>query len=83
VSALETATPEGQTAFGTRAWELFSELDQSRAGLPVDVYIYESHLEGSFEGKVTWHATYIRLEHETQKAKPYRPKSTETDTFEG
>src|SRR5207249_12176657 len=59
-SALETDTPDGQATFGTRAWELFNELDQRRAGLPVDVYIYESHQEGSFEGKVTWHARYIR-----------------------
>jgi hypothetical protein len=82
-SALETQTPDGQAAFGTRAWELFNDLDQRRAGLPVDVYIYESHSEGSFEGKVTWHARYVRLEPDRHKAKPYRPKSTETDTFEG
>jgi hypothetical protein len=72
-SALETETPDGQAAFGTRAWELFNELAQMRAGLPVDVYIYESHPEGSFEGKVTWHARYIHLEPDRHKAKPYRP----------
>ncbi|MCX6621571.1 MAG: hypothetical protein NTY38_10930 [Acidobacteria bacterium] len=82
-SALETKTPDGQVAFGTKAWELFNKLDERRAGLPVDVYIYESRPEGSFEGKVTWHARYIRLEPDRGKAKPFRPKSTETDTFDG
>lgn len=83
-SALETDTPDRHIAFGTRDWELFNKLDQSRAGMPVDVYIYESHPEeGSFEGKVTWHARYVRLEADSHNAKPYRPKSTETDNFEG
>ncbi len=82
-SALETDTPERQTAFGTRGWELFNKLDHSRAGMPVDVYIYESHPEGSFTGKATWHARYVRIETDRHKAKPYRPKSTETDTFGG
>ena len=52
-SALETETPEMRSAFGTRAWELFNELNQRRAGLPVDVYIYESHSEDSFDGRTT------------------------------
>ena len=42
-----------RSAFGTRAWELFNELNQRRAGLPVDVYIYESHSEDSFDGRTT------------------------------
>jgi hypothetical protein len=82
-SALETVTPDGQAAFGTKARELFNELDQKRAGLPVDVYIYQSHPEGSFEGKATWHARYVRLEPDRHESKPYRPKSTETDSVEG
>jgi hypothetical protein len=82
-SALETETPEMRSAFGTKVWELFNELDLRRAGLAVDVYIYESHSEGSFDGRATWHARYVHLESERNKAKPYRPKSTETDAFEG
>jgi hypothetical protein len=82
-SALQTETPERRAAFGTKAWELFNVLDKRRAGLPVDVYIYESHPEGSFEGRVTWRARYIRLEPNRHKAKPYRPESTKSDTFEG
>src|SRR5207245_356058 len=81
-SARETA-PNGQIAFATKDWELFNKLEQSRAGMPVDVYIYESHPEGSFKGKATWHATYVRLEPDRHNAKPYRPKSTESDTLEG
>jgi hypothetical protein len=82
-SATEADTPNGQVAFATRDWELFNKLDGSRAGMPVDVYIYESHPEGSFEGKATWHARYVRLETDRHKARAYRPKSTETDTVEG
>ncbi|MFN7994870.1 MAG: hypothetical protein U0Q18_14790 [Bryobacteraceae bacterium] len=82
-SALEAETPEMRLAFGTKAWELFNELDQKRAGLPVDVYIYESHSEGSFESRATWHARYVHLETDRQNANPYRPKSTVSDTFEG
>jgi hypothetical protein len=81
-SAVEP-TPDGQVAFATRDWELFNKLEQHRAGMLVDVYIYESHPEGSFQGKATWHARYVRLEPDRHKAKPYRPKSTESDTLEG
>ena len=52
--------------------------------MPVDVYIYASHPEGSFEGKATWHARYIRLEPERHRAKPYRLMlAAETDAWEG
>jgi hypothetical protein len=82
-SAIQADRPDRQVAFATKEWELFNKLDGSRAGMPVDVYIYESHPEGSFEGKATWHARYVRLETDRHKAKAYRPESTETDTFEG
>ena len=49
----------------------------------MDVYIYESHSEDSFDGRATWRARYVHLEPERAKAKSYRPKSTESDTFEG
>jgi len=83
-SALKTDTPDGQIAFGTRDWKLFDTLDRRRAGMPVDVYIYESHQGGSFVGKATWRARYVGIETERHKAKPYRPKlAAETDTWEG
>ena len=59
------------------------KLEQNRAGILVNVYIYESHPEGSFNGKATWHANYVRLEPDEHKAKPYRPESTESDIIEG
>jgi hypothetical protein len=83
-SALETETPDGQISFGTKDWELFNKLEQKRAGMPVDVYIYASHPGGSFEGKATWRALYVRLEAERHKAMAYRPKlAAETDTWDG
>ena len=83
-SALETGTPAGQIAFGTRDWSFFDKLDKSRAGMPVDAYIYASHPGGSFEGKATWHARYVPLEPERHKAKPYRPTlAAQTDNWEG
>jgi hypothetical protein len=50
--------------------------------MPVHVYIYESR-DGQFDGRATWHAKYVGLEPDRHKAKPYRPKSTESDAFEG
>jgi hypothetical protein len=83
-SALQTDTPDGQISFGTRAWELFHKLDKSRAGMPVDVYIYASHAGGLFDGKASWHARYIRLEPEKHKAEPYRPSlAAQTDNWQG
>ena len=83
-SALETDTPAGQISFGTRDWPLFNKLEQSRAGMPVDAYIYASHPGGSFEGKATWHARYIRLEPKRHEAKAYRPMlAAQTDVWEG
>jgi hypothetical protein len=83
-SALETDTPDGQIAFGTRDWQLFNKLEQRREAMPVDVYIYASHPGGSFEGKATWRALYVRLETERHKAMAHRPKlAAETDNREG
>jgi hypothetical protein len=83
-SGLETETLDGRTAFGTKDWKLFNKLDQMRAAMPVDVYIYESHPGGGFTGKATWHAVYVRLEAERHIAQPYRPKlAAETDHWDG
>jgi hypothetical protein len=40
VSGQSVCAAEGRVAFGSRAWELFRELDSLRKGLPVDVYVY-------------------------------------------
>jgi hypothetical protein len=75
-----TAESEGKVAFGSRAWEVFRELDVHRKGMPVDVYIYASHHDGNPEFEVSWHARYIRHVESTMGAHPdgmkYRPLST-------
>src|SRR6267143_4545033 len=75
-----TAKAEGKVAFGSRAWELFRELDALRKGMPVDVYIYASHAEGQRDFEVSWHARYIRHVDGEMGAHPdgmkYRPLST-------
>jgi hypothetical protein len=54
----EVVQKEGKVAFGSRAWETFRELDKLRKGMPVDVYIYESHGGGHYDFKVSWRARY-------------------------
>src|SRR3984957_17997483 len=52
------AEEKGGVAFGSRAWELFRELDTLRKGMHVDVYIYaSSDPDSDFE--VSWHARYV------------------------
>jgi len=51
---------EGRVAFGSRVWELFTELDTLRKNMPVDVYIYASHGGGNRDFEVSWHARYVR-----------------------
>jgi hypothetical protein len=70
---------EGRVAFGSRAWEIFRELDDLRRGQPVDVYIYASRAdEPTFE--VAWHARYVGYVESFDGAHPagmrYRPPST-------
>jgi len=75
-----TAQSEGKVAFGSRAWEVFRELDAQRKAMPVDVYIYASHSDGQQEFDVSWHARYIRHLESMMGAHPdgmkYRPPST-------
>lgn len=74
------AASEGRVAFGSRAWEVFRELDGLRKGQLVDVYIYASHTEGPRVFEVTWHAEYIGQVDSIAGAHPagmrYRPPST-------
>ena len=71
---------KGKVAFGSRAFETFLELDKQRKGMPVDVYIYESHGEGHYDFKVSWRGRYIGFVNSDLGAHPngmdYRPKST-------
>lgn len=69
---------QGKAAFGSRAWEVFRELDVLRHGLPVDVYIYASHSDSNLEA--SWRAVYIGHVEGLDGAHPdgmrFRPPST-------
>ena len=71
---------KGRVAFGSRAWEVFRELDALCKGLPVDVYFYASQADCGSPLKVTWHARYIGHVESHGGAHPegmrFRPAST-------
>lgn len=73
-------TTEGKVAFGSRAWEVFRELDKIRGNQPVDVFIYASHSGNSGQPKATWKARYIGHVEGRKGAHPdglkFRPPST-------
>jgi hypothetical protein len=71
---------KGKVAFGSRAWEVFRQLDTLRSGSPVDVYLYASRSPRPGPPQITWHARYIRHVESVGGAHPdgmdYRPTST-------
>ena len=71
---------QGRVAFGSRAWEVFRELDALRAGQSVDVYIYASRSDDS-QLEASWHGRYIGHVESVGGAHPagmkYRPPSTQ------
>jgi len=50
---------QGKVAFGSRAWEVFRELDVERSGSPVDVFIYASGDPSTEQLEVSWYGRYI------------------------
>lgn len=76
----KVCTKEGRVAFGSRAWEVFRQLDSLRKGMPIDVYIYASHTDQPPKFKVSWHARYVRHVDSFNGAHPegtrFRPPST-------
>jgi hypothetical protein len=77
----KTVMAKGKVAFGSMKWETFRDLDTLRAGMPVDVYIYESEGVGKMNGSVTWRGRYVFHDESdmgTPRAavKPFRPEST-------
>src|SRR3974377_1608977 len=80
VDGCTTAKREGRVAFGSRAWQVFRELDQLRKGLPVDVYIYASHTGEYPAPQISWRGRYIGHVESIGGAHPdgmrYRPSST-------
>ena len=81
------AETEGRVAFGRNAWQVFEELDARRKGMPVDVYIYASRVEGPLSFEVSWRGRYIRRVLNDGGGHPdgmrYRPPSTASDTPAG
>jgi len=71
---------EGRVAFGSRAWELFRELDLQRKGMLVDVYIYPSQKSVARGFHASWHGIYIGHVESQNGAHPegmrVRPPST-------
>lgn len=75
----EVCARQGKVAFGSRAWQLFRELDALRHDRPVEVYIYASHSPET-ACDVTWRARYVRHVQSDGGAHPegmrFRPPST-------
>lgn len=59
LDGVETVRRYGQSAYGSRKWEVFRELDELRDPEPVPVYIYASHAERPVGARVTWLALYV------------------------
>lgn len=76
----KTVVDKGKVAFGSMKWETFRDLDKLRAGMPVDVYIYESDGVGKFDSNATWRGRYIGHIESEMGAHPagltFRPEST-------
>ena len=79
-TAIAVCEAEGKVAFGSRAWEVFRELDFERNGEPIDVYIYASGEPDSDRWEVSWRGRYIGHVEGKSGAHPdgmrFRPTST-------
>ena len=69
-----------KVAFGSRAWEVFRELDAERNDAPVQVFIYASGDPDSERLEVSWQGRYIGHVQGKNGAHPdglrFRPPST-------
>jgi hypothetical protein len=78
--AVEVCKAQGKVAFGSRAWDVFRQLDAEVNGTPVDVYIYASMDPSAERIEVCWHARYIGHVESRGGAHPegmrFRPPST-------
>ena len=70
----------GKVAFGSRAWEVFRDIDILRGSQSVDVYIYASHEPGDGYPAISWAGRYVGHVESVNGAHPdgmkYRPPST-------
>ena len=73
-------TEAGKVAFGSRAWEVFRDVDILRGNQSVDVYIYASQRPGDGYPVVSWMGRYVGHVEGVNGAHPegmkYRPPST-------
>ena len=80
IDGIAVCDQQGKVAFGSRAWEIFRQLDELRDGQPVDVYICASHAPGRPSFKVSWHGIYLGHVKGIHGAHPqgmqFRPPST-------
>jgi hypothetical protein len=80
-SGMTTCVKAGKVAFGSRAWQVFRDLDVARDGEPVQVFIYGSHSIKHGAPKVRWRGTYIGHVEAKAGAHPdgimFRPDSTD------
>ena len=83
IDACTLCRAKGKVAFGSRAWQVFRELDIAREGETVETYIYASG-DKSFESfEVSWYGRYIGHVEGNNGAHPdgmlFRPASTTKD----
>lgn len=77
---IDVCKKEGKVAFGSRAWEVFREVDTLRSESPVTVLIYASMSDTDEPPAVTWRAQYVGHVEGKNGAHPegmrFRPPST-------
>jgi hypothetical protein len=80
IDGIAVCDRQGKAAFGSRAREIFRQLDKLRNGQPVEVYIYASHAPGRSSFKVSWRGIYLGYVEGIHGAHPqgmqFRPPST-------
>ena len=78
---IEVCERMGKVAFGSRAWEVFRNLDELRADKEVQVLIYASMANVDGPARASWNASYIGHVESRNGAHPdgmtFRPASTE------
>lgn len=80
IDGMAVCDRQGKVAFGSRAEEIFRQLDRLRHGQPVEVYIYASCAPGRSSCKVSWRGIYLGYVEGRHGAHPqgmqFRPPST-------
>jgi len=81
VGGASVCKAKGKVAFGSRAWEVFRELDAVRDDVAIDVFIYASGNPRAEALEVSWFGRYIGHVEGKNGAHPdgmrFRPPTTE------